>query len=65
MISKVFTSEDISVMYDSNEGLYYLDVKEGCTQDYTKEELTSLLKSIIDSLGFGIVTGKQIGRAHV
>ena len=53
MISKVFTTEGISVMYDSNENLYYLDVKEGCTQDYTKEELISLLKSIIDSLGGG------------
>lgn len=51
MISEVFKSEDISVMYDSNEDLYYLDFEEWCTQDYTKEELIGLLKSIIDSLG--------------
>lgn len=51
MISEVFTAEDISVMYDSNENLYYLDLKDWCTEDYTKEELIGLLKSIIDSLG--------------
>ena len=51
MISEYFTTGDVSVMYDSNEGLYYLDVKDGCTEDYTKEELINLLKSIIDSLG--------------
>ena len=51
MISEYFTADDISVMYDSNEGLYYLDVKDGCTADYTKEELINILKSIIDSLG--------------
>ena len=51
MISKYFTADDISVMYDSNDGLYYLDVKDGCTEDYTKEELISLLKSIMSSLG--------------
>ena len=38
-------------MYDSNEGLYYLHVEEGCTEDYTKEELVDLLKRIINSLG--------------
>ena len=51
MISEYLAAGDISVMYDSNEGLYYLDVKDGCTEDYTKEELINLLKSIIDSLG--------------
>ena len=51
MISEVFTTDDISVMYDSNEGLYYLHIEEGCTEDYTKEELINLLKSIINSLG--------------
>ena len=51
MISEYFTADDISVMYDSNEGLYYLQVVGGCTADYTKEELINLLKSIIDSLG--------------
>ena len=51
MIVKYFTADDISVMYDSNEGLYYLHTEEGCTADYTKEELINLLKSIIDSLG--------------
>ena len=51
MISEYLTADDVSVMYDSNEGLYYLQVMEGCTEDYTKEELINLLKSIIDSLG--------------
>ena len=50
MISEYLAVGDISVMYDSNEGLYYLQVMEGCTVDYTKEELINLLKSIIDSL---------------
>ena len=51
MISEYFTAGDISVMCDSNEGLYYLDVKDGCTEDYTKEELINLLKSLVNSLG--------------
>lgn len=51
MISKHFTADDISVMFDSNEGLYYLYVEGVCTEDYTKEELINLLKGIIDSLG--------------
>ena len=51
MINEYFTAGDISVMYDSNEGLYYLHVEEGCTEDYTKEGLVDLLKRIINSLG--------------
>ena len=50
MIVKYFTADDISVMYDSNEGLYYLHIEEGCTADYTKEELINILKRVIDSL---------------
>ena len=49
MISKYFT-DDVSVVYDSNEGLYYLHVDGECTEDYTKEELVDLLKRIINSL---------------
>ena len=51
MISEYFTTDGITVMYDSNEDLYYLHIEEGCTGDYTKEDLINLLKSIIDSLG--------------
>ena len=51
MIVKYLTVDDVSVMYDSNEDLYYLHIEEGCTADYTKEEMINLLKSIIDSLG--------------
>ena len=51
MISEYLAAGDISIMYDSGEGLYYLAVEGGCTADYTKEELINLLKSIIDSLG--------------
>ena len=50
MISKYFTADGITVMYDSNEDLYYLHIEGECTADYTKEELINLLKSIIDSL---------------
>lgn len=53
MISEYFTADDISVMYDSGEGLYYLQVMGGCTADYTKEELITLLKSLVNSLGEG------------
>ena len=51
MISEYFTADDISVMYDSNEGLYYLHVEGELTKDCTKEELVDLLKRIINSLG--------------
>ena len=50
MISEHFKADNISVMYDSNEGLYYLHVEGGCTEDYIKEELVDLLKSLINSL---------------
>ena len=50
MISEYFTTDDITVMYDSNEDLYYLHIEGECTEDYTKEELINLLKGIIDSL---------------
>ena len=50
MISKYFTTDGISVMCDSNEDLYYLHINEGCTEDYTKEELINILKRVIDSL---------------
>lgn len=51
MISEYLAAGDISVMYDSNEGLYYLQVMGGCTVDYTKEELINLLKRLANSLG--------------
>ena len=51
MISKYFIAGNISVMYDSNGGLYYLYVEGECTEDYTKEELVDLLNGIINSLG--------------
>ena len=50
MINKYFTADDIYVMYDSNEGLYYLQVMEGCTADYTKQELVAILKDMINVL---------------
>lgn len=51
MISKYFTADGITVMCDSNEDLYYLHVVDGCTEDYTKEELVGILKKIINSFG--------------
>lgn len=50
MVSEHFTTDDITVMYDSNEDLYYLHIEGECTEDYTKEELVGILNSIIDSL---------------
>ena len=50
MISEHFKAGNISVMYDSNEGLYYLLVDGELTKDCTKEELVDLLKSLINSL---------------
>lgn len=50
MISEYSAAGDISVVYDSNEGLYYLQVMEGCTEDYTKQELVAILKDIISVL---------------
>ena len=49
MIVKYFTADDISVMCDSNEDLYYLHIEDEFTEDYTKEELVGILNSIIDS----------------
>ena len=51
MISEHFKAGNISVMYDSNEDLYYLLVDGELTKDCTKEELVDLLKRIINSLG--------------
>ena len=51
MISEYYTADNISVMCDSNEGLYYLHVDGEFTKDYAKEELVDLLKGIINSLG--------------
>lgn len=51
MISEYLAAGDISIKYDSGEDLYYLQVMEGCTADYTKEELIILLKRLVNSLG--------------
>ena len=50
MISEYYKVDDVSVMYDSNDALYFLHIEEGCTEDYTKEELVDLLNGIINSL---------------
>ena len=54
MISEYFTTDDITVMYDSNEDLYYLHIEGECTVDYTKEELIGILKRLVNSLGEGV-----------
>ena len=51
MISEYFSAGDVSVMYDSNEDLYYLHIEGECTVDYTKEELIGILKRLVNSLG--------------
>ena len=50
MISEYFGVDNISVMYDSSEDLYYLLVDGEITKDCTKEELVDLLKEVINSL---------------
>lgn len=54
MIDKIYNSNEINLMYDVVEGLVYIKVKdlfgEAVTRDYTKEELTTILKDMIKSL---------------
>ena len=55
MISKLYSNEDIEVVHDLREDLYYLSVVYGnsvsyCTNDYTKQELVVILKDIISVL---------------
>lgn len=55
MISKMYSNEDIELLCDLREDLYYLSIVDkccvrSCTNDYTKQELVVILKDIISVL---------------
>ena len=55
MISKMYSNEDIEVVHDLREDLYYLSIVynccvNDCTNDYTKQELVVILKDMINVL---------------
>ena len=51
MISKMYSNEDIELMCDLREDLYYLSIMySSCTNDYTKQELVVILKDMINVL---------------
>lgn len=55
MISKMYSNEDIELLCDLREDLYYLSIAynscvSDCTNDYTKQELVVILKDMINVL---------------
>ncbi len=55
MISKMYSNEDIELLYDLREDFYYLSIVDkccvsDCTNDYTKQELVAILKDMINVL---------------
>ena len=54
MVECIYRNFNIELMYDIEEDLFYFRVGSGdvvcCTQDYTKEELTFILKEMIKVL---------------
>ena len=55
MISKMYSNEDIELLCDLREDLYYLSIVgkccvRSCTNDYTKQELVAILKDMISVL---------------
>ena len=57
MVEFIYRKDNIDLTYDINEDTYYISVDCGdetglvyCTQDYTKEELISILKDMIIAL---------------
>ena len=55
MISKMYSNEDIELMCDLREDLYYLSIVynccvNDCTNEYTKQELVTILKDMISVL---------------
>ena len=57
MVMCIYRKDNIDLTYDTNEDLYYISVNGGdeaglvyCTQDYTKEELISILKEMVKTL---------------
>ena len=57
MIECIYRKDNIDLTYDINEDTYYISIDGGdntglvyCTQDYTKEELISILKEMVEAL---------------
>lgn len=55
MISKMYSNEDIELLCDLREDLYYLSIAYNscvsyCTNDYTKQELVVILKDMLSVL---------------
>lgn len=61
MVECIYRKDNIDLTYDINEDTYYISVDGGvgcgdetglvyCTQDYTKEELISILKEMVKTL---------------
>ena len=57
MVECIYRKDNIDLTYDTNEDLYNISVDGGdttglvyCTQDYTKEELISILKEMVETL---------------
>ena len=57
VVEFIYRKDNIDLTYDINEDTYYISVDGGdetglvyCTQDYTKEELISILKEMVKAL---------------
>lgn len=57
MVECIYRKDNIDLTCDINEDIYYISVDGGdetglvyCTQDYTKEELISILKEMVKTL---------------
>ena len=57
MVECIYRKDNIDLTYDINEDTYYISVDGGdetglvyCSQDYTKEELISILKEMVETL---------------
>lgn len=58
MIECIYRKDNLDLTYDTNEDTFYLGIDSGvtggdivyCTQDYTKEELITILKDMIIAL---------------
>ena len=54
MLECIYRKDNIELMYDIEEDVFYIRVgienMVYCTQDYTKEELISILKDVVKTL---------------
>ena len=55
MESVIYSNKDIELLCDLREDLYYLSIVDkccvrACTNDYTKQELVTMLKDMINVL---------------